>query len=658
IGQYYIMEKVAQGGMAEIYRGLAYDVHGISQREVCIKKILPHLSADREFIGSLIDEAKLAVRLVHGNIAQTYDLGKVGDDYYMVMEYVEGATISQINKRCIARGTLVPIPIAVYLASEVAAGIDYMHRRTDDSGVPLHIVHRDISPQNIMVSFSGTVKIIDFGIAKPAFKASGTDSGLLKGKFAYMSPEQAMGEPLDHRSDIFSLGIILHEILSGRRLFKAEDSRETIRNVRKALVEPLVNTRPEIPDELDRVVMKALTKDRRHRHPFASELRDELVKFLHKHYPDFLSSDVANFVQELFKDEMGRARPLEADSRTPALIIDRTNSALAGDEQFEVTGVARAPANIKEFMLEEESESGTPPPAEGAQPAETGGEETTGSRPPPDLEPPRPRRRAGAKWLAPLAVALAVAAWGSFRLYLHLSADHAVAPEAGAASAIVVTDPADAEVALDGKAAGRGSPVTIRGISPDQDHTISVTKEGFLPHSEPLSLGRGEFRSVSVSLKPAAAPAADLELISTPPGAVVYLDDKETQHRTPVTMKRLDAGRPHVVGLYLQGYKFWTKEIRLEAGQSKSFEVALVKDLGSLLVDSQPQGAIVVIDGAPVGTTPVTKLDLDPEKVHAVEIWHEGYRPEKREFKPTAGAHRDMRVILTPVPAHEQPSEE
>jgi len=652
VGQYYIMEKVAQGGMAEIFRGLAYDVHGISQREVCIKKILPHLSADKEFIDSLIDEAKLAVRLVHGNIAQTYDLGKVGDDYYMVMEYVEGATLSQINKRCISKGQLIPIQHLVYFVSEVAQGLDYMHRRTDEGGVPLHIVHRDISPQNIMVSFSGTVKIIDFGIAKPAFKASGTDSGLLKGKFAYMSPEQALGDEIDHRSDIFSLGVILHEMLTGKRLFKAAESRETIRNVRKALVEPVANIRPEVPEELDRIVMRALTKDRRHRYPYASEFRDDLVKFLHRHYPDFKTADAANFVQELYRNEMGKKRPVEADSKTPALIIDRTNSALAGDEQFEVTGVAKAPANIKEFMLDEESASAAPP-EEAMEAAE---EEHTADRPPPEPEPPKrdrggrpPKGRSYAKILVPALALIAVASYFGLRLYMYRPAGAPGDEGAAKAGVMVTTEPADALVALDGRTVGKGSPVTLRDIEPERDYSITVSKEGYFPDSRTIRLADGEFKNLSVKLRRKAPPYAEIELISNPPGAVVFMDDKQTALRTPATLEKIDVRRPHTVGLYLEGYKFWNKRLELKEGQSKSFDVALTKDYGSALVDSQPQGSLVIIDGAPVGTTPLTKEELEPGRVYKLQIWHEGYRPSDVEFKPKAGAQKEIRVTLTPL---------
>src|SRR3989338_5882865 len=159
-GQYYLLEKIAQGGMAEIYKGLAYDLAGI-KKTVCIKKILPHIAASREFIDMLVDEAKIAVKLNHGNIAQIYDLGKVGDDYFIVMEYVDGQNLSKIHKKFLRKKEKIPLPIVCMIVSEVSNGLNYMHRKTTEEGQILHIIHRDISPQNVMISYSGTAKIID-----------------------------------------------------------------------------------------------------------------------------------------------------------------------------------------------------------------------------------------------------------------------------------------------------------------------------------------------------------------------------------------------------------------------------------------------------------------------------------------------------------------
>lgn len=655
VGQYYLMEKIAQGGMAEIYKGLSYDVHGL-KKTVCIKKILPQLSADKEFIASLVDEAKLAVQLVHGNIAQTFDLGKVGDDYYMVMEFVDGKSLSQIHKKCQGRGNLIPVPCLIYFLSELLTGLDYIHRRTDKNGRPLHIVHRDISPQNIMVSYSGTVKVIDFGIAKVAVKAGSTDSGILKGKFAYMSPEQAYGDALDQRSDIFSAGIILHEMLTGRRLFKADDSRETIRNVRRCRVDPPSSIRPELGEEMDRIVMRALAKDRRHRYPFASDMHADLVKYLYTSHPDFKPSDAADFVHELFRDEAGRASALETDARTPHLIIDRSNSALADDSQFESTGIARAPMDMGEYMLEEPT---VPRPA-GAEEGE--------SRPPDEVEGGpgdeeeeefsekirRPRRR----WRLPTHVKImaafsvvAVAAAAALFLLRDPSIEVA-APEKTVdfAELIVVTDPADATVSVDGKNAGSGSPVTIRELKPDEEHILLVERKGYVPYERRFKLSAGEFVSATVALTRAAEETATLEIASTPPGATVFIDDRETSYKTPASIAGIDTRKAHEIGLHLSGHRFWSRSVEFRPGETKIFDINMGKDLGSLFVDSTPQKALVMIDGMPVGQTPLNREELEPDRVYKVEVWLEGYKPSSEEIKAIAGRKLELRMVLAPEP--------
>ncbi|MFH0799256.1 MAG: serine/threonine-protein kinase [Pseudomonadota bacterium] len=664
VGQYYLMEKIAQGGMAEIYKGLSYDVHGL-KKTVCIKKILPQLAASEEFIGSLIDEAKLAVKLVHGNIAQTFDLGKVGDDYFMVMEFVDGRSLSQINKKCLAKGELIPLPFLIYFISEVLNGLGYMHRRAGEAGEPLHIVHRDISPQNIMVSYSGTVKIIDFGIAKAAYKFGSTDSGMLKGKFAYMSPEQALGDEIDKRSDIFSLGIIFHEMLTGKRLFKADDSRQTIRNVRGAKVAPPSTIRGDLPEELDRISLKALSKDRRHRYPSAADMHGDLMKFLHAHYPDFKMSDAAAFLLDLFGDDIKNRPPMEADAKTPHLIIDRSNSALADDSQFETTGRAHAPLNLKEYMLEDE----TSPPHEGEEDAGIHDEEGIPSSPSlalseyEEMTSPKWGISRFAVWKGALIKGIAIGAivLASITLIRHLLKEPSQLP-AGATSStagqiMVVTIPPDATVSLDGKAEGQGSPMTIRNIPAGEKHVLGVARDGYIPHEQRLKLSPGEFASISVTLVASSKPTAAVEISTTPPGATVFLDDHETAYRTPATVTGLSTAGKHTFGLYLSGYRFWSKGMTLKAGETRSLDVGLVKDFGSLLIDSTPSRALVMIDGVPVGQTPLTREDLEPEKVYRVEVWQEGYSTYSQEIKTEAGRRQEIRATLTPEPKTSPPAE-
>lgn len=646
VGQYYLMEKIAQGGMAEIFKGLSYDVHGL-KKTVCIKKILPHLSASKEFIGSLIDEAKLAVRLVHGNIAQTFDLGKVGDDYFMVMEYVDGKSLSQIHKKCQSRGQLIPISHLIYIISETLNGLGYMHRRTDENGTPLHIIHRDISPQNIMVSYSGTIKIIDFGIAKAAFKIDATDVGVLKGKFAYMSPEQAMGEELDQRSDVFSLGIILHEMLTGKRLFKAMDSRETIRNVRKSKVETPSSSRPELPDELDRITLKALAKDRRHRYLTAADMQGDLVKFLYTNYPSFKPSDVAASIQNLFKDDIKGSQPLEADSKTPHLIIDKSNSAIAGDSQFEDTGIARAPLNLREYMMEEPTAE-KPEDLENIEAQKISGVSTVDASEAEEKTALLFCKKHLIHFLSALAVILVILA--AFVFWPKNTAKDMVVKNAAPAMLIVTIAPPDATLRLDGKLVGQGSPLTITDLEVEKTHEIVALKEGFYPQSRTLTLSDGETRSLSLTLTKLKSRQAIVEISTKPSGASVFVDDQDLGKKTPFTLTNLPVEKEFTLGLFLKDYKFWNRKIVLKDGETRTIEVDMSKDFASVLIDSTPPEALVLINGAPAGQTPLTRDNLDPQRVYKIEIFHENYETYTTEIKAEAGKKEEIRIILNPKP--------
>jgi len=232
-GKYYLLEKLAVGGMAEIYKAKTYGAEGF-EKLLAIKRILPHAAADKEFINMLIDEAKLSVLLSHANIVQVYDLGKVGEDYFISMEFIHGINLRDVLYRLREKNKRLPIDLSVYAASEICKGLDYAHRKTDSNNQPLGIVHRDISPQNILISYEGEVKIVDFGIAKAAMNISHTMAGILKGKIAYMSPEQAMGKAIDFRTDIFSLGILLYEALTGKKLYTGESQFEVLKKIRTA----------------------------------------------------------------------------------------------------------------------------------------------------------------------------------------------------------------------------------------------------------------------------------------------------------------------------------------------------------------------------------------------------------------------------------------
>src|SRR5690606_18195641 len=231
-GPYTLLERIAVGGMAELWKARMKGVEGF-QKTVAIKKILPHLTDSSDFVTMFIDEAKLAAQLNHNNIIHIYDLGKQGDDYYIAMEFVDGRDLRSILNTAREKNQPMPIGLALLVAARIAAALDYAHRMKDFEGRPLGLVHRDVSPQNVLISFEGDIKLCDFGIVQAVSKASKTQMGALKGKLQYMSPEQAWGRPVDSRSDIFSLGSLLFEMLTGRRLFAGDSEMSVLDAVRE-----------------------------------------------------------------------------------------------------------------------------------------------------------------------------------------------------------------------------------------------------------------------------------------------------------------------------------------------------------------------------------------------------------------------------------------
>jgi serine/threonine protein kinase len=302
-GNYYLLELINVGGMAEVYKAKTFGVEGF-EKIVAIKKILPEVAEDEEFIKMFIDEAKISVQLQHPNVVQILQLGKFKDSYFIAMELVNGKDLKTIRRRLKRVDLLMPVEQTAFLISQVCDGLDYAHRKVDEQGNPLNIIHRDISPQNIIVSYEGTVKLIDFGVAKAKSKSTKTQAGMLKGKFSYMSPEQVAGKPIDRRSDVFSLGIVLFEMLTGKRLFLGKNDVETLEKIRKAEVPPPSVFNSSVPPELDKIVLKALTKDREERYQWADEFGEDLKRFNFQSPKKFTRQDMMNFMKEFFSDEI------------------------------------------------------------------------------------------------------------------------------------------------------------------------------------------------------------------------------------------------------------------------------------------------------------------------------------------------------------------
>ena len=307
-GPYQLIDRVAVGGMAEVFKAKRAGVEGF-EKIVALKRILPHLSENQEFLDMFVDEAKMVAGLSHPNIVQIFDLGRIESSYYIAMEYVHGRDLRTIMKRARNKGLRMPLDLSLRVVSQVCSALEYAHRKKDESGQHMEIVHRDVSPQNILLSFEGNVKLADFGIAKAATTASTTDRGALRGKLLYLSPEQAWGRTIDRRSDVFSLGIVLYEMITEQKPFMGTGSEMTILEmVRKCVITPPREVNPRVPEALDRVIMKALARNPDERYQDAGQMQRGIEKILRER-PPVTARDLARFLELLFdrqeRDENG-----------------------------------------------------------------------------------------------------------------------------------------------------------------------------------------------------------------------------------------------------------------------------------------------------------------------------------------------------------------
>ncbi|MHB8873334.1 MAG: serine/threonine protein kinase [Myxococcaceae bacterium] len=347
-GRYQLLKKIASGGMGQVFLARAAGERGF-EKLLVIKRILPHLVEDEEFFTMFFDEARITARLNHPNIAQIFDLGEAGGSHYIAMEYVAGEDVRRMEKVARANDTHFPLGAVLRIIADAAAGLDYAHKARDASGQPLGLVHRDVSPQNILVGFDGGVKLIDFGVAKAAGRAQHTATGILKGKYPYMSPEQADGLAIDHRSDIFALGIVFWEQLTLKRLFKGENDVMTMRLVKDCNVPPPSKVNPELPPELDAVVLKALEKDPARRYVDCMQLRLAIEDYAVAKGIPSSSAHLVGYVQSLYADRIAQdADPANLDQLSAATDFDTAsglaaksrNSATSGPGQAQLAGAA------------------------------------------------------------------------------------------------------------------------------------------------------------------------------------------------------------------------------------------------------------------------------------------------------------------------------
>jgi serine/threonine-protein kinase len=378
-GRYTLLERLAVGGMAEVFRAKISSSHGF-QKILVIKRILPHLAADPSFVAMFIDEAKLTAQLTHPKIVQILDFGEVNGQYFTALEFIDGFDALGLLRIAAQKRTRIPTQLAVFIVGEILEALDYAHNARDMEGKSLQIVHRDISPSNIFISKRGDVKLGDFGIAHAKRRESKTQAGTLKGKYGYMSPEQVVGRPIDNRSDLFAVGVVLAELLTGRRLFSAPADLDVLLKVRDVHLDRLDKYGKDIPPALDRIVRRALRKDPAERPQSASELHEELENYLFTAGQRVGPNDLRVFSGTLLDADRGTAANLpqtarRADKAPPAAetapaaakaaapAVSETTDQGRGDDGRGAVTAAMPPEQIKTVTTDPAGRPGGPAPS-------------------------------------------------------------------------------------------------------------------------------------------------------------------------------------------------------------------------------------------------------------------------------------------------------
>ncbi|MCC7537428.1 MAG: serine/threonine protein kinase [Deltaproteobacteria bacterium] len=314
--RYKVIERIEAGGMAEVFVGEAESLEGF-KKQVAIKRVLPHLAQNKKFIQMFLDEARLGARLNHANIVSVFDIGAADNTYFIVMEFVDGANLKTVIETLRRQGRRFPLKEALYIAYEATRGLSYAHELADAQGRLIGVVHRDISPPNILITKRGEVKLADFGLAKASTQLEKTDPGVVKGKFSYLAPEGASGNEVDARADIFALGIVIWEMLAGRRLFLGETEFQTVKLVQQANVPSVARLNPEVSPELEPVLQKALARRPEERYQSAREFGDALADYLFRNQMKVTEYDLARLVQDVVAEREREKKPQQAS------VIDR-----------------------------------------------------------------------------------------------------------------------------------------------------------------------------------------------------------------------------------------------------------------------------------------------------------------------------------------------
>lgn len=523
-GKYVLVGEIAIGGMAEVFLGVKQGLEGFL-KVVVLKRVLPHFSDNEQFIRMFIDEARIAARLDHPNIVRTYEFGEVNGQYYTVMEYLPGEDLRGILRRLSNARQRLPLHVAVGIVAQLCAGLHCAHQLTDTNGRPLNLVHRDVSPANIILTYGGEVKIIDFGVAKTNMTA--TVTGTIKGKLAYMPPEQILARGVDQRSDIFSAGVVLWELLTGRRLFGRASDAATLYAIMNDAVPHPSRYRSEVPRELDAIVMRALSRSPADRYDTADEMAAALEQFMTT-LPKYDTRAVASIVEELFGSE--RAEAKRAISQTRSL---GQNISLVMKLRSEVRSELAAGLET----LASGSTSNVAP------------------------EPVIPARHLplSPRMFAIGAVILACIAGGVIAYGVSDSSVGNAAPAtAGPGALLLESEPSGAAIAIGGEPTGLTTPATLTGMASKQV-TVRLELRGYGAIAQAIDVPKTGTLAKRFVLPPSLG---RLVLVDLPRGASVFVDGTEYQAGEVVDV----VGGRHEVRIVVEGKTIAQQQLETASG--------------------------------------------------------------------------------------------
>ena len=626
-GRYILLDRINVGGMAEVFRGKMQGVQGF-ERMVALKRILPNIAADPDFIEMFVDEAKLAVQLQHANIAQIFDLGQVDDTYYIAMEYVSGTDLRSMWDRARQRNRLLPIAMSCHIIQKVCEGLDAAHRKKDDDGNDLGLVHRDVSPQNVLMSFEGEVKVIDFGIAKAANKVSKTQAGVLKGKFGYMSPEQVRGVDLDNRSDIFAVGIVLYELLVGDRLFLGESDFSTLEKVRNVEMVPPTRLNKNLSPHLERIVMKALAKTREDRYRHASEMAEDLQRYLFSTNQPFSRTDLQRYMHQHFKEELAKEKErldryktitfeqfLEEETRSNSNPYNQlpTEANVAFQTPLARPEPVREPAQAREPTRSMVSPAPPPPQREVVSIPNRPQYMPSMHVPPPVHQPRVPA------WAAALIGALVVVLFlvvGILIMRLN--------PKPTVGAVAVDSTPANADILVNDRLVANRAPFTIELEA--GSYVLTVRASGYKEVIRPVRVEAGVQVEESFTLEREPG-RAEISVETEPPGLSIYIDGEPTGRLTPSQIDGLHPGPIEVMLKRDDGSIVHRARMTIDEAGPAQISIDTRKLRPILDVTSVPDGAKVIVDGNPMGTTPLTIPGLQAGAQARVRLEKPGCQP-------------------------------